>query len=210
MQIIVTALMGILLFPGAIFHRPAPVRTSVKPLVSIADAEEIPLSHISTNILTVKSTAYNAVPYQTDSTPSITASGAYSNPQVVVARSRDLAKKLPFGTIISLEKPQYQRNCGYSAVEKQIGYRVVADTMNASKHNQIDILLNSKNTIYMQNTYKNPSIVFGVCKRVTIRIVGYVSIHNIPNTQIKLSAYVAAHATIQGPAIVASGDVAFR
>lgn len=210
MQIITTALMGLLLFPGAMFHRPMPVQTSIKPQTSIADAVDIPLSNFSTKTLTVKSTAYNAVPDQTDNTPFITASGAYSNSQVIAARSGDLAKKLPFGTIISLEKPKRQYGCGYSAVKNQIGYRVIADTMNISKHNQIDILFNRENKVRIQNTYKNPSIVFGVCKQITIRIVGHVFIRNIPHTQAKLAAYVIAHTEVQYSVMPVSGDVAFR
>ncbi len=202
--------MGILLFPGAMFHRPIPQISSVKSLESFAVDEDIPLVHLPANTLTVTSTAYNAVPNQTDNSPFITASGAYSNPQVIVARSRDLSKKLPFGTIIAIEKPSHQRTCGYGAVEKQIGYRVVADAMNADKHNQIDILLNRKNMVRVGNMYKNPSIIFGVCNHVTIRIVGHILIRNIPRTQAQLATYVATHNAVKSSTSVASGDVAFR
>ncbi|HEC94212.1 MAG TPA: hypothetical protein ENI56_02480 [Candidatus Kaiserbacteria bacterium] len=210
MQFIASALMGILLFPGAMFHRPIPQISSVKSLESFAVDEDIPLVHLPANTLTVTSTAYNAVPNQTDNSPFITASGAYSNPQVIVARSRDLSKKLPFGTIIAIEKPSHQRTCGYGAVEKQIGYRVVADAMNADKHNQIDILLNRKNMVRVGNMYKNPSIIFGVCNHVTIRIVGHILIRNIPRTQAQLATYVATHNAVKSSTSVASGDVAFR
>ncbi len=211
MQIIASALLGILLFPGAMFHRPIPQQTSIKSLDSVAVAEDIPLVRLPANTLTVTSTAYNAVPSQTDNSPFITASGAYSNPQVIVARSRDLSKKLPFGTIIAIEKPSRQRTCGYDVVEKQIGYRVVGDTMNADRHNQIDILFNRKNTVRIHGAYINPSVVFGVCDHVTIRIVGHVLIHNIPRTQAKLATYVATHNNvIKSLASMASGDVAFR
>lgn len=211
MQIIASALMGILLFPGAMFHRPAPQQTSVKPLDDVVVGEDvIPLPKVSIKTLVVKSTAYNAVPDQTDSSPFITASGAYSNPQVVVARSRDLAKKLPFGTIISIEKPKQQLSCGYSVVEKQIGYRVIADTMNAVKRNQIDILFNHKNTVRIRNTYKNPSVVFGVCNKVTIHIVGHLLIRKIPRTQKELAKYVIEHSTTKPKTQQSSGDVALR
>ncbi len=209
MQFIASALMGILLFPGAMFHRPAPQSSSVKPLENIAVAEDIPLVHPNTNILTVKSTAYNAVPDQTDDSPFITASGAYSNPQVVVARSRDLSKKLPFGTIISIEKSLRQNTCGYDIVKKQIGYRVIADSMNIDKHNQIDILLNRRNMVRIHNSYKNPSVVFGVCN-LTIRVVGHVLIRNIPRTQAQLAKYVATHKLVKSPTQLVSGDVAFK
>lgn len=210
MQFIASALMGILLFPGAMFHRPIPQISRVKPLESIAVADDIPLVRSNANLLTVTSTAYNAVPNQTDNSPFITASGAYSNPQVIVARSRDLSKKLPFGTIIAIEKPSLQRTCGYGAVEKQIGYRVIADTMNADKHNQIDILFNDKNTVRIRGIYENPSIVFGVCDHVTIRIVGHVLIRDIPRTQVQLATYVATHHVVKSSLQIASGDVAFR
>ena len=48
-------------------------------------------------------TAYNAVPAQTDANPLETASGMFSNPEIVAARSQNLADKLPFGTIIALD-----------------------------------------------------------------------------------------------------------
>ena len=41
-------------------------------------------------------TAYNAVPEQTDSDPHVTASGAYSNPEIIAARSRGPAAAIPF------------------------------------------------------------------------------------------------------------------
>ena len=45
----------------------------------------------------VAMTGYNAVPEQTDSDPTTTASGAYSDPDVVAARSVDLADELQIG-----------------------------------------------------------------------------------------------------------------
>ena len=75
----------------------------------------------------VRMTGYNAVPEQTNADPLTTASGAYSHPEVVVARSRDLAEELPYGTIIEiLAREENKRSCGFYTVEHLIGYRVVA------------------------------------------------------------------------------------
>src|SRR3989344_132479 len=75
-------------------------------------------------------TAYNAVPEQTDSDPHITASGAFSNPEIIAARSSNLAGALPFGTNIELDAPaDPQNNCGFGVVAPIIGYRVIADSM---------------------------------------------------------------------------------
>ena len=84
-MLLLTALMGFLLLSGAMSAMPAHASAPTLP--------DYP----------VTVTAYNAVPEQTDSDPFTTASGAYSNPEVVAARSQDLADKLPFGTIIELE-----------------------------------------------------------------------------------------------------------
>ena len=105
--------MGFLLLSGSAHASPA-------------SKNETPPSYV------VTLTAYNAVPGQTDDTPFETASGAYSNPEVVAARSRDLARELPFGTIIEFSAPTTaQGTCGYSVVAPSIGYRVIEDTMNA-------------------------------------------------------------------------------
>jgi len=52
--------------------------------------------------LHVAATGYNAVPEQTDNEPFFTASGAYAAPDMIVARSADLADALPFGTVIQI------------------------------------------------------------------------------------------------------------
>ncbi|HQU07999.1 MAG: hypothetical protein B7X04_03215 [Parcubacteria group bacterium 21-54-25] len=195
MTFIATALMGIFFLPGAATHGPLVMATST-PVTSVvaADAGEIPLSGPT---LTVKLTSYNAVPAQTDGTPFETASGAYSNPEVVAARSNDLTKELPFGTIIAIERPQRQATCGYSDVEQLVGYRVIADTMNPRMHNQVDVLLNQHDTVRLgkDGAPKNPSVVLGVCRGVTIRVVGHVAIRDIPKTQHELALLVSGDAT---------------
>jgi len=192
MGILATALMGIFFLPSAISHGPLVLATTTPatPEAS-ADAGDVPLSP---STLTVNLTAYNAVPDQTDSTPFETASGAYSNPQVVAARSRDLARALPFGTIIAIEAPRgNQSTCGYAKVQKIIGYRVIADSMNPRMHDRVDILLNQNDTVRLTPHGKpiNPSIALGICHHVTIRIVGHVAIRNIPRTQKDLALLVS-------------------
>jgi 3D (Asp-Asp-Asp) domain-containing protein len=143
--------------------------------------------------LSVTLTSYNAVAEQTSSTPWITASGAHSNPQVVAARSRDLAKKLPFGTIIAVLGPSSSDNgpyCGYDSVEHLIGYRVIADTMNARMHNKIDVMLDATDTVPLNGRDTNPSVALGACTGVKILVVGHVDTNHIPKTQSELAQVV--------------------
>jgi len=138
-------------------------------------------------------TAYNAVPAQTDGNPFETASGAFSNPEVVAARSRDLAEELPFGTIIELDGSQESSDgtCGFSVVAPRIGYRVIADTMNARFTDRVDVLLGTKaNYATTDKGMKNAAQVLGVCEGVTVRVVGHVDINRIPKTQAELAAIV--------------------
>src|SRR4051812_33253604 len=80
--------------------------------------------------LTVKMTAYNALPGQTDSTPDRTSIGAYTDPDIVAARSSDLADELPYGTVIEVvpaaTSTRKDPNCGRETVEDKIGLRVIA------------------------------------------------------------------------------------
>ncbi len=137
-------------------------------------------------------TAYNAVPEQTDSNPFETASGAYSNPEVVAARSQDLADELPFGTIIEIDGPNApQNNCGYGIVAPIVGYRVIADTMNVHFTNRIDILFSTQSNYIMNNgVTKNAGIVLGVCSGASVRVVGHININRIPKTQDELATLV--------------------
>ncbi len=142
----------------------------------------------------VKLTAYNAVPEQTDDTPFITASGIKTNHETIAARSRDLADALPFGTIIALESPQKSNSCGFSVVDHLIGYRVIADTMHERKREQIDILLNENDTVMIgvsgqPKKETNPARALGIC-HVTYRVVGKISIKDVPETQAELAAMV--------------------
>jgi 3D (Asp-Asp-Asp) domain-containing protein len=144
-------------------------------------------------------TAYNAVPGQTDDTPFETASGAYSNPEVVAARSRDLASELPFGTIIELDGSTVSSagTCGFDVVERRIGYRVIADTMNARYTKRIDVLLDTQADYRTTDKgMKNAAQILGICKDITIRVVGHVDINRIPKTQAGLAAIVEHGADI--------------
>lgn len=134
---------------------------------------------------TVSMTGYNAVPEQTDSDPFTTASGAYSNPEVVAARSVDLKEDLPFGTVIEIvaHNDVSNPNCGFSVVEEHLGLRVIADSMHPRKRNQIDVLLPDERTIYANKRWVNPAVALGVCREVEIRVVGQVTIREIPKTQ---------------------------
>ena len=170
--------MGFLLFSGA---------NTVTPLVANVDTVPAPPSY------TVALTAYNAVPEQTSSHPLITASGAYSNPEVIAARSQDFVKELPFGTIIELDGSNIssKETCGYDVVKPHIGYRVIGDVLNAVYTKRIDILLDTKtNYTAPDGSSVNAAKVLGICRDVTIRVVGFVDIAHIPKTQTELAALV--------------------
>lgn len=144
---------------------------------------------------TVTLTAYNAVPEQTDSDPFVTASGAYSNPEVVAARSQDLKAELPFGTIIALEGPSDEQNkCGYDIVAPIIGYRIIADVMNARYTDRIDLLFSTTSNYRMKGgQMKNAGNVLGICNGVNIRVVGHLDGKRpgkFPKTQAELAAIV--------------------
>lgn len=158
---------------------------------SIAEAVKSPESEFVGPTYTVSMTGYNAVPEQTDSDPSTTASGAYSNPEVVAARSIDLKEELPFGTIIEIVNVSTSSpNCGYEVVEKHLGYRVIADSMHPRKKNQVDILLANEPVVKVGGKKTNPAVALGVCKNVEIRVVGTTTIKQIPQNQAALKRVV--------------------
>jgi len=138
-------------------------------------------------------TAYNAVPGQTDDNPFETASGAYSNPEIVAARSQNLADKLPFGTIIELDGSAITSGdtCGYGMVAPLIGYRVIEDTMNARYTDRVDVLFDTgANYADADGGERNAADVLGICKGVTVRVVGHVDINHLPKTQAQLALLV--------------------
>lgn len=173
--------MGLFLLSSASMAMPAMAQAPAAP-------EPPPPSY------TVALTGYNAVPEQTDDTPFDTASGAYSNPQVVAARTADLADKLPFGTIIEIEGPATpdDYDCGYHAAAPHIGYRVIADAMNPRLKGRVDILFGTSTTVMnpVVGKKQNPANAIGICRGSTVRVVGWVDITKIPKTQAELAILV--------------------
>ncbi len=185
------ALMGFIFMPGNASAPTPDITTGPVAKVMAAEGEE-PSKRLATSLevapsLLVTMTAYNAVVGQTDGDPLTTASGAFSNPEVVAARSRDLAQELPFGTVIRIERTSKDTpNCRYSEVENQIGYRVIADTMHSRWTKKVDILLDESNTVSLHGVERNPGIILGVCSNVTVTVVGSVDINRIPTSQAQL------------------------
>jgi 3D (Asp-Asp-Asp) domain-containing protein len=178
---ILPGLMAILLLSGTI-------------VTPAEQAEVPPVPPVPT--FEVAMTAYNAVPEQTDGDPFVTASGAYSNPEVVAARSRDLKDELPFGTIIEIDGPTDKQNsCGFDVVSPIMGYRVIADTMHQRFTKRIDVLFDTDANYIMRNgTTLNASKIFGICNGMTIRVVGKLDpakMHKLPKTQAELARLVS-------------------
>ncbi|KND51855.1 MAG: hypothetical protein ABA06_01180 [Parcubacteria bacterium C7867-001] len=167
--------------------------TSTPGTVKVAIADEVQVDRpAKPESYMVKLTSYNAVPEQTDSNPSVTASGASSNHEVIAARSVDLATELPFGTIVSVEREaEDSSNCGYRKVEDLIGYRVIGDSMNSRITNTVDILFDQEDTVTIGERVMNPSRVMGLCHGVTVRVIGRISVKDIPDTQAELAKLVA-------------------
>ena len=174
--------MGFLLLSGTALGLPAHAQAPIRP------------SQPTWPSYTVTLTAYNAVPDQTDDDPFTTASGAYSNPEIVAARSRDLAEELPFGTIIELYAPNVPAGggCGFTTVADRIGYRVIADTMHARYADRIDVLLDTGLDYATEDKgLRNAAEVLGRCEEIGVRVVGRVDVRRIPKTQAELAAMVS-------------------
>ncbi len=185
-----TALMGLFVYSGF--------------AVSAVPMETSPIEEPTYRTHIVSMTGYNAVPGQTDGDPFTTASGAYSNPEVIAARSVDLKEELPFGTVIEIvEVGDKSRNCGASVIEEHIGLRVIADSMHSRKRNQIDLLFINDKVVKAAGKTVNPAVAMGVCKQVEIRVVGKVAIKDIPKTQegLRLAVGMLPKATEQNLAI---------
>ncbi len=183
------ALMGFFLLSGAALA--LPVQASAPAVVQPT--------------YTVTLTGYNAVPEQTDDSPFETASGAYSNPEIIAARSRDLAEELPFGTIIAIEGPAVaQESCGYHVVAPVIGYRVIEDTMNARYTDRIDVLFNTDaKYVTADGRVENAGMIVGICKGVTIRVVGHLDpARLLPKTQAALAAIVTGKTNLKTSQLV--------
>jgi len=151
--------------------------------LAVASTTKIVIPELPT--YSVSMTGYNAVPEQTDGDPMTTASGAYSNPEIIAARSLDLADELPFGTVIEIiaQNSTSTPNCGFSVVKKYMGLRVIGDSMHPRKRNQIDVMFHTEPVVRAAGRVVNPAVALGVCKGIEIRVVGKVSIKSIPKTQ---------------------------
>lgn len=193
MQFYALAVMAIFFLPASVG---APAHAQVTTASAVATAAEdepspakVALAKEATHSYTVSMTAYNAVPAQTDGDPHITASGAWTNPEVVAARSQDFGEELPFGTVIKVERAAADSpRCQFGKVEHLIGYRVIADTMHSRWTNKIDILLDQTDTVAVEGHQVNPGRAFGVCNGVTITVVGHIDINDMPATQEELRA----------------------
>lgn len=196
MQFALLAITAIFLLPGNVGAPAHAQVTSVPVAASSEDADpsytKVATAKEATQSHTVSMTAYNAVPAQTDGDPFITASGAWTNPEVVAARSRDLGADLPFGTVIKIERAVADTpRCQFSTVEHLIGYRVIADTMHQRWTKKIDVLFDQHDTVPVNGRQINPSYALGVCDQVTVTVVGKIDIADIPETQAELASMFA-------------------
>ncbi|MGE5540944.1 MAG: hypothetical protein ACM3TU_01520 [Bacillota bacterium] len=147
---------------------------------------------VATASYQVTLTAYNAVPSQTDNNPSVTASGARSNSEVIAARSQDLAQELPFGTVVKLTRvADDSPSCRFHQVEELIGYRVIADTMNARFTKRVDVELDTSDKVTVEGRAVNPAVAVGVCGHVKVTVVGQLPVSRIPKTQTELASLFA-------------------
>ena len=202
--IVVAALTGFFAFQGAILSAQAGGISADLSAAALAK-EDTPMKQSSPEApsyptYTVSVTGYNALPEQTDSDPSTTASGAFSNPDIIAARSVDLADKLPFGSVIAITAASSTLarqslgdggpNCGLGLVQDLVGLRVIGDSMHPRMRNKIDMLFDAKDTIRANGRPMNPALVLGICKNVQIAIVGHVDVRHMPRTQTELAAAV--------------------
>lgn len=192
MQFYALAVMAIFFLPASV-GAPAHAQVTSAPAVATASEDDPSPSKVAlakaeaTQSYTVSMTAYNAVPAQTDGDPHITASGAWTNPEVVAARSQDFGTELPFGTVIKVERAAADTpRCQFGKVDHLIGYRVIADTMHSRWTNKIDILLDQTDTVLVDGHAVNPARAIGVCGGVTITVVGHIDINDMPETQEEL------------------------
>jgi 3D (Asp-Asp-Asp) domain-containing protein len=198
MNLLATALvMGILFLPGST-TAPAPVEASTAPsALSSASSDDpsprkVASAKVAATTYEVRLTGYNAVVGQTDDDPSVTASGARSNSDVIAARSVDLADELPFGTVVKLTRGGTDSaSCGFHKVESLIGYRVVADSMNARWTKRMDVQLDTRDKVKVGTKSVNPAIALGVCGDVKVTVVGRIPVSQIPSTQSDLAELFA-------------------
>lgn len=173
---------------------PAHVEASTSPSTASATSDDPSPRKVAsaqagaTASYQVRLTAYNAVASQTDGDPSTTASGISSNSEVIAARSQDLAKELPFGTVVKLTREGSDTpGCNFHKVESLIGYRVIGDTMNARWTNRLDVELDAADKVSVEGRAINPAYALGVCGAVKVTVVGHLPLSRVPSTQAALA-----------------------
>jgi 3D (Asp-Asp-Asp) domain-containing protein len=157
---------------------------------SLMTDKEVPVepTYQAVESYTVSMTGYNAVPEQTDDTPFSTSIGAYTNPEIIVARSSDLGAKLPYGTVIRVSQIAPASGCEYELVEDLIGYRVVADAMHPRWRNKIDILFDTRPVVTRRGGEQlNAARALGYCKNnIKLEVVGKIDTKKMPKSQTEL------------------------
>ena len=126
--------------PKPVAAKPAPKPVAVKPAPKPSPVVRASSSR-SLMVITAKSTAYNSLAAQTDSSPFVTATGARTR-FGVVALSRDLLRRIPYGSIVRIEDLGTWANGRgrgtYNRMLSGVNF-IVEDTMNARKRNTIDV-----------------------------------------------------------------------
>jgi 3D (Asp-Asp-Asp) domain-containing protein len=126
--------------PKPIAAKPAP-----KPVTARPAPRPTPVARASSSrsllVITVKSTAYNSIPNQTDSTPFVTATGSRTR-FGIVALSRDLLRRIPYGSIVRIEDlGNWSNGRGrgtYNRMLSGVNF-IVEDTMHIRKRNTVDV-----------------------------------------------------------------------
>lgn len=121
----------------------APQASAAKPAKPTAEqlrqqsiAQAMQQSSRSGASAVVRATAYNSFVGQTDSTPTITATGTRTRPGVI-ALSQDLLRRFPYGTRVRIEDLSGRMNFGNRVF-------IVEDTMHPRKRATIDIWMGSR------------------------------------------------------------------
>ena len=129
----------------------APARKQIAPRKNLTNTK-VKMRSVKTNLerkpktfpsLRVRSTAYNSIPNQTDSSPWTTSTGARTR-YGIIALSRDLLRRIPYGSRVRLEdNGSWKSGRGYgkyNAMLKDTIF-VVEDTMHPRKHGMVDVWL---------------------------------------------------------------------
>jgi 3D (Asp-Asp-Asp) domain-containing protein len=122
----------------------APRKTTINTKIKTLSVKtKLERKHKSFPSLTVRSTAYNSIPNQTDSSPFHTSTGARTR-YGIIALSRDLLKRIPYGSRVQLEdNGSWASGRGrgkYNAMLKNTVF-VVEDTMHPRKSGTVDVWL---------------------------------------------------------------------